>query len=70
MRRSHLLFFGSSAAFRGGFAVTHCGDKCLSACYLCCAQHSPLGVLGSKIRHVLWGWKEGVFPLILFHYWK
>lgn len=23
--------------------VAHCGDKCLSACYLGCAHHSPLG---------------------------
>lgn len=65
--------FGSSAAFKGGFAVAHCGDKCLSACYQCCAHPSPLGILGSKISQVLWrnwGWKQTVFPLILFHYWK
>lgn len=65
--------FHSTAAFRSGFAVVYCGDKCLSAYYLCCAHRSPFGRLNSEIRHMLWrnrGWKEKVFPLILFHYWK
>lgn len=61
--------FSSPAAFRGDFAVTHFGDKSFSACYPCSAYHCPLGILSSKISHMLWrnwDWKERVFdPFVL-----
>lgn len=73
MRRSHLLRFIHLLLLGVALQWYIAGTSAFQPIYLCCDHQSPFGMLGSEIRHVLWrnqDWKEKVFPLIVFHYWK
>lgn len=76
MRRSHLLLLVYLLLLGWLFSGALWGQvpfSLFSVLWNAHPFHPPLSVHGSKIRHVLWGnwgWKERIFPLIFFHYWK